>query len=72
MYALLMQEELVGVYYEMLVRVIDRSSIATTLLCSECSVVGTWKPPLLVPLARLPAGVPISLTRVGTFKNSSE
>ena len=41
MYALLMQEELVGVYYEMLVRVIDRSSIATTLLCSECSVVGT-------------------------------
>ena len=41
MYALLMQEELVGVYYEMLVRVIDRSSIATTLLCRECSVVGT-------------------------------
>ena len=38
---MLMQEELVGDYYEMLVRVIDRSSIATTLLCSECGAVGT-------------------------------
>ena len=67
---MLMQEELVGVYYEMHVRVIDRSIIAAILHCSECSVVGTWKLPMLVPLARLAAGVPISLTRAGTFKNS--
>ena len=37
----LTQEELPGINSEMLVRVIDRSSIATTLLCSECSVVQT-------------------------------
>ena len=41
LYAMLMQEELVDVYYEMHVRVIDRSSIAAILHCSECSVVGT-------------------------------
>ena len=67
----LTQEELPVIHSEMLVRVIKRSPIATTLRSSACSVVVTYKPPMLVPRARLPAGAFTSLTCVETFKNSS-
>ena len=59
----LTQEELPGINSEMLVRVIKRSPIATTLRNSACSVAVTYKPLMLVPRARLPAGAFTSYTR---------